>query len=183
MSLTVMWFKRDLRLTDHEPLNYALETGTSLLLLYVVEPALLGDPHYRGRHWHFIAQSLADMNERLGELGCCVWVLEGEVCALLTELHRHRPITQLISYEETGLEVTYERDRRVLELAHALGFEWLEWPTNGIERKRTHRRGWNARWNRRMAELPVSVDLKALQQRTISLPDTLLGRSNAGELT
>jgi len=56
MSLTVMWFKRDLRLTDHEPLNYALETGTSLLLLYVVEPALLGDPHYRGRHWHFIAQ-------------------------------------------------------------------------------------------------------------------------------
>ena len=27
-----------------------------------------------------------------------------------------------------------------------------------------------------MAELPVSVDLKALQQRTISLPDTLLGQ-------
>jgi len=176
MSLTVMWFKRDLRLTDHEPLSYALETGTPLLLLYVVEPALLGNPHYRGRHWHFIAQSLADMNERLGELGCCVWVLEGEICALLTELHRHRPITRLISYEETGLEVTYERDRRVLALAHTLGFEWLEWPTNGIERKRTHRRGWNARWNRRMSAPPVSVDLKALQERTISLPETLLGQ-------
>ena len=84
-------------------------------------PRYSGTPHYRGRHWHFIAQSLADMNERLGELGCCVWVLEGEVCALLTELHRHRPITQLISYEETGLEVTYERDPARTRIGARLG--------------------------------------------------------------
>ena len=51
-SLQIVWFKRDLRLLDHAPLARAIELGQPLLLLYIVEPVLLKDPHYRGRHWH-----------------------------------------------------------------------------------------------------------------------------------
>ena len=63
--MNVVWFKRDLRLTDHAPLSAAIERGEPLVLLYIVEPELLADPHYRGRHWHFIAQSLEAMNKQL----------------------------------------------------------------------------------------------------------------------
>ena len=44
--MNVVWFKRDLRLADHAPLAAAIERGEPLLLLYIVEPTLLGDPHY-----------------------------------------------------------------------------------------------------------------------------------------
>ena len=67
--MNVVWFKRDLRLADHAPLAAAIERGEPLLLLYIVEPTLLRDPHYRGRHWHFIAQSLQAMNDELASLG------------------------------------------------------------------------------------------------------------------
>ncbi len=59
MALNVVWFKRDLRLSDHAPLSAAMASEGPLLLIYIIEPALLKDPHYRRRHWHFIAQSTA----------------------------------------------------------------------------------------------------------------------------
>ena len=55
--MNVVWFKRDLRLTDHAPLAAAIARQEPLLLVFIVEPSLIKNPHYRGRHWHFIAQS------------------------------------------------------------------------------------------------------------------------------
>ncbi len=101
MGVSVVWYKRDLRLSDHQPLAEALTYPDPILLLYVVEPLLLQDPHYRRRHWHFIAQSLEDMNERLTAVGARVWILEGEPSALLEALHRHQPIARLCSYAAT----------------------------------------------------------------------------------
>ncbi|MEL0038410.1 MAG: deoxyribodipyrimidine photo-lyase, partial [Halieaceae bacterium] len=75
MGVSVVWYKRDLRLSDHEPLAEALKYPDPILLIYVVEPSLLRDPHYRRRHWHFIAQSLRDMNERLTAVEARVWIL------------------------------------------------------------------------------------------------------------
>ncbi|MDA0892829.1 MAG: deoxyribodipyrimidine photo-lyase, partial [Proteobacteria bacterium] len=48
--MNVVWFKRDLRLADHQPLAEAIAHGDPVLLLYIVEPALLKNPHYRGRN-------------------------------------------------------------------------------------------------------------------------------------
>lgn len=175
MSLSVVWYKRDLRLSDHKPLAEALKYPDPILLIYVVEPSLLRDPHYRRRHWHFIAQSLRDMNERLTAVEARVWILEGDPSTLLEALHRQEPIARLFSYAETGLEVTYARDRRVAVLAENLGFEWLEWATNGIARGRTNRRGWNAEWTRRVAQTTEDIELAALRGRAIALPGSLLG--------
>ena len=37
-SVHLVWFKRDLRLSDHKPLLAAARTGLPVLPLYVVEP-------------------------------------------------------------------------------------------------------------------------------------------------
>ena len=113
MALNVVWFKRDLRLSDHAPLSAAISAEGPLLLVYIIEPALLRDPHYRRRHWHFIAQSLQDMNTRLACHGGKIWILEGEPRDILTALEAHMCMTRLFSHEETGLAVTYARDRDV----------------------------------------------------------------------
>ena len=52
--IDIVWLKRDLRLTDHAPLLQASQSANELLLLYIVEPMLLEDPHYDSRHWRFI---------------------------------------------------------------------------------------------------------------------------------
>ena len=148
--MNVVWFKRDLRLHDHGPLSTAIDRREPLLLLYIVEPELLQNPHYRRRHWHFIAQSLADMNQALEPLGASIAVLEGEPVTLLNLLQRQCAIGGLFSYEETGLAITFERDKAVANWCAANGVAWHEFSTNGVERRRRHRKGWNTQWQKRM---------------------------------
>ena len=88
--MNVVWFKRDLRLADHAPLA-GIDRGEPLLLVYIVEPALL-KTHYRGGHWHFIAQSLQAMNSKLAMLGAQIHILEGEPISLLNTLQKRHPI-------------------------------------------------------------------------------------------
>ena len=53
----VVWFKRDLRTRDHEPLQRALQaaahSGGKVLLLQVFEPGLLAHPTTSSRHVQF----------------------------------------------------------------------------------------------------------------------------------
>ena len=42
-ALQIVWFKRDLRIVDHQPLEAAVERGL-VLPLYVVEPELWQQP-------------------------------------------------------------------------------------------------------------------------------------------
>jgi len=144
-------------------------------MIYIVEPDLLRDAHYRRRHWHFIAQSLADMNRRLNPVGSRIHVLEGDPIALLTLLDQTVGIDTLYSYEETGLEITFARDRAIQHLADTLGFKWSQAPTNGIQRGRTHRRGWNARWGRQMASPTEDPELNRLGELSAPLPEALMG--------
>ena len=44
-SVHLVWFKRDLRLSDHKPLLAAARTGLPVLPLYVVEPDYLSLIH------------------------------------------------------------------------------------------------------------------------------------------
>jgi len=173
--VNVVWFKRDLRLADHAPLAAAIERGEPMLLLYIVEPALLRDPHYRGRHWHFIAQSLQAMNDELAVLGAQIQVLEGEPVSLLNTLHQSQPIGHLYSHEETGLGVTFERDRQVAAFCAAQGIAWHEYQTNGIQRGRCDRRGWNGAWQRVMSGAEIPLDLNTLPRLCQPLPAAMEG--------
>ena len=60
-EVNLVWLKRDLRLRDHAPLLEATHSGHPVLLLYVIEPLALEDPHMDIRHWRFIWQSLEDL--------------------------------------------------------------------------------------------------------------------------
>ena len=173
--MNVVWFKRDLRLADHPPLAEALVQDGPVLLLYFVEPELLSDPHYRGRHWHFIAQSLADMNSQLGPLGTEIHILEGKPEVLLQVLHQATPIKRIFSHEETGLQTTFERDLRVASWSRANGIDWLEFQTNGVQRGRQDRKGWNRAWQHVMSAHEVTPDLNHLSKKAAELPPALEG--------
>ena len=133
MSVNVVWFKRDLRLSDHAPLERAIELGGETLLLYILEPDLVNNAHYRGRHWQFIAQSLADMQNTLKSFGRRLEIVEGNALDVLALINEKLSIQTLLSYEETGLDVTFQRDLQISRYCASNGIDWQEFQTTLLE--------------------------------------------------
>lgn len=179
-SISIVWLKRDLRLRDHAPLKAAIEAGRPLLLLYCFEPSVMTDPNYDLRHWRFVYESLTDLNRQLARLadqfaatptvaplewlpfvfddepaspnqqGAQIWIYEREVVDVLNDLAGQYTIHTIFSHEETGLRVTYERDKAVTAWCRERGVFWQEFQCNGVIRPLRDREGWVAAWQRTM---------------------------------
>lgn len=149
-SVHIVWFKRDLRVSDHRPLAAAARRGT-VLPLYIVEPALWMEPDMAGRHWAFIAESLEELRADLATLGQPLVVRTGSVTGVLAALERTYRIESLSSHEETGNAWTYARDRDVGGWCRERGIAWEEWRQNGVIRRLKSRNGWAKVWDQFMA--------------------------------
>jgi deoxyribodipyrimidine photo-lyase len=149
---SILWYKRDLRLLDHAPLEAAIRQQQPCLLLYLLEPSLQAAPPYEQRHWAFVAASLRDMQTQLSTHGHRLWVISAEAVPFFEELHARWSFEQVWSYEETGLQITYQRDKAVSTLFKKLHVHWNEFPTNGIVRPCKQRDNWNTNWFKRMLE-------------------------------
>lgn len=172
--INIVWFKRDLRLSDHAPLKLAENASLPTLLLYVFEPVLLNDPHYSERHWRFVTQSLTDMNRQLTEK---ISVAHGDAVAMLEELNRNFDIDAIFSYEETGLASTFARDKAVSRWASNNSIRWQECATGAVIRPCSNRHSWDKRWQQIMrADLLVNkldtLSLVAFNFDTSKLPNT-----------
>ena len=163
MGINLVWLKRDLRLTDHAPLAQAIASGRPCLLFYCFEPSLLENPHYRRRHWRFVTQSLDDMDRQLAAVGQRVHRFHGEIAPLLSAIDEAVGIASVYSHEETGLDVTYRRDRAVAEWLARRGIPWQEFPCNGVQRGRRDREGWNSQWHSIMSARPENPALQRLR--------------------
>ena len=111
-ALQLVWFKRDLRTVDHNPLLSASQRGP-VLPLYVVEPELWQQPDASERQWLFCRESLLEVRQELANLGQPLVVRTGDVVQVLERARRQFGIAWLWSHEETGNGWTYQRDHRV----------------------------------------------------------------------
>ena len=111
-SITIIWFKRDFRLRDHEPLFRAVEAKENILPLFCWEPSLIEDPHMDVRHWRFVQQSIDDINNQL-PAPARILTLHCEVIDAFKFIARYYTISAVRSYQEIGLKVTHNRDVKV----------------------------------------------------------------------
>ena len=145
-NINVIWLKRNLRLQDNEAVSNALSNGNRCLFLFVFEPRLLEDEHYSQRHWNFIKQSLADINKQLKAHGSKVLCVESDIiqaCNLIQEKYR---ITHIYSHQETGIRITYDRDKAFKRYCKNNGIQWIENVNNGVFRGLKNRADWRNRW-------------------------------------
>ena len=147
----IVWFKRDLRVTDHQPLLQASGWGR-VLPLVVVEPELWQQRDASERQWAFCSECLEDLRRALEGLGQPLVVRIGRAEEVLERARRRFGIKALWSHEETGNDWTYARDRRVASWAKNHGIAWIEIPQTGVVRRLGSRTGWARRWEQRMAE-------------------------------
>ena len=145
----VVWFKRDLRIHDHQPLLEASKCGP-VLPLYVVEPHFWAQPDASARQWEFCRECLEELQQELTALGQPLVTRVGEPTAVLRSLLRQGGIAKLWSHEETGNSWTYKRDRSVRRWLSEQGIPRQESPNNGVIRRLHHRNGWASMWQKRM---------------------------------
>ncbi|MCL5777352.1 deoxyribodipyrimidine photo-lyase/cryptochrome family protein [Limibaculum sp. FT325] len=160
MATGIVWFKRDLRVDDHAPLNDAAREGP-VIPLYIVEPGLWREPVASARQWRFVAGALEALAAELAATGAPLVIRCGDAVEVLEALRDQLGPFTLWSHQETGDAFTYARDRRVAGWARAHGIRWRELPSGGVIRRLRSRDGWAARWDATMAQ-PLGPAPRAL---------------------
>ncbi|WP_127844838.1 cryptochrome/deoxyribodipyrimidine photo-lyase family protein [Psychroflexus aestuariivivens] len=152
--MNVVWYKRDLRLQDHEPLHLATQEKSSTLLLYTFEPIILSDNHYSERHFRFIKQSLLELQKELANYQTQVLVVHGEANSVFEKLDEIEKIQTVFSHQETGIKITYQRDLELKKFFQKKDITWKESTTNGVFRGLKNRKKWVNLWENHMNQKP-----------------------------
>lgn len=141
-QITIVWFKRDLRISDHPALCQAEKLGHPIIPLFVVEPALWTQSEFSARQWEFTKECLFDLRNALGVLGMPLVVRVGAVRAVLAEIAAQYNVGHLVAHEETGTTWTFQRDLRVHEWCRENAIEFHEVPQSGVVRRLATRDQW-----------------------------------------
>jgi deoxyribodipyrimidine photo-lyase len=77
-SISVFWFRRDLRLTDNAGLYHALKSGNPVLPLFIFDTQILSLlPDRKDKRLQFIHDTLVDMQSSLVAMGSSMHVMHG----------------------------------------------------------------------------------------------------------
>ena len=149
-SVSIVWFKRDLRVAMNHALLQAAGSDWPVLPLYIVEPEYWSQPDVSHRHYQFISECLAELRDDLAAVGQPLILRVGAVRDVLEQLSKQVQIRQIFSHEETGNAWTFERDKAVQAWCRERGVPWTEAWQNGVVRRLKNRNGWARNWSRRM---------------------------------
>ena len=117
-SLTVMWFRQDLRLRDN-PALHAAAAGGKVLPVYVLDDGNAGAWKMGGASRWWLHHSLARLNESLnGRL----WVLRGDAEQELARLCGSLPVRRIV-WNRCYEPWRRERDRRITDALRRVGIE------------------------------------------------------------
>jgi deoxyribodipyrimidine photo-lyase len=179
-EINIVWYKRDLRFMDHEPLYFANQSGLPILLIYIFEPSVMAYDDSDVRHWRFVYESLAEMNTKLKSNDAQIYIFHNEADIVFKYLIDSFTISSIYSYEEIGNGLTYTRDKSMKKLFALHNITWHEYQTNGIVRKLKSRRVWEKLWEAKMTSPTKSVDVRI--SNTITLDNSEMHTVAKGDI-
>ncbi|MCP8970098.1 DASH family cryptochrome [Ectobacillus ponti] len=126
MDCTIVWFRRDLRVHDHEPLLQAAASGLPVLGLYCFdtrddETTSFGFSKTGPHRARFIRESVADLRGKLKELGTKLLIRSGKPEDVLAELARNLSVHAVYYHRELGSEEE-EVERRMQKACPGISF-------------------------------------------------------------
>ena len=146
-KLNIVWLKRDLRLQDHRPFLYAESFEDSYIPIYIFEPSLLAYPDTSLRHLQFIYHSLKVMNKQLQVHGRKVYIFHAEADEVFSFLSEKFELKNVFSYQESGIQLTWDRDKRISKLLKKERIKWREYQKDGVVRGIKNRDTWDQKWH------------------------------------
>ena len=143
----IVWIKRDLRTQDHASFFAAEKASMNYLPIYIFEPSLLNYPDNSLRHQQFIYHSLLEMNRTLKKYDRQVLLFYGSALEVFKYLAEKFDLQKVFSYQESGIQITWDRDKEVANYFDQQNVTWQEFQRDGIIRGIKNRVDWSKKWD------------------------------------
>lgn len=144
--ISIVWLKRDFRIHDHKPLAQAIRSKHAVLVIWIAEPNLILHPDYSQRHFAFEYLSALEIKQKLMAAGIRCELCYGDCREIFAHLSEKLAIVSVHSHQETGVQLTYQRDLLLKDFFRHKGIHWQEYRQFGVIRGLTHRKDWDRKW-------------------------------------
>lgn len=165
--INIVWFKRDLRFVDHEPLFNAQQEDIPILLVYFFEPSLMSYEDSDVRHWRFVYESVQAMQSKL--ISGKIYFFHNEVEYVFEELLKIYDVKTVFSHQEIGNKISYDRDIAMESFFKRHQILWKESQMHGVIRKLKTRKDWDKSWEQIMRSAPKLIDISSLNIESLDV--------------
>ena len=168
--INIVWFKRDLRIHDHEPLKRAIESGKPVLGLFMLEKMMLEQASHDVRHWQFQYHAAREVAMYLKNKGISFYLAFGDALEIFQSLRDYFEIDAVYSHQETGLRCTYLRDIQISQFLKLNQITWHEYRQQGVIRGLKNRNQWDKKWKKLMESPLCHPDFSKYEQDYMQWP-------------
>lgn len=130
------------------------------MLMYIFEPALVQATQSDQRHWRFVWESLVDIQAQLKPYSSRPVIFYEEAPKVFEKLVENFTIDEVLSHQETGIKVTFERDKKIASFLKSRKIPWVEYSQQGVQRGRKNRVSWSQFWKKFVSSPIAQVDLE-----------------------
>ncbi|MDG1040009.1 MAG: deoxyribodipyrimidine photo-lyase [Polaribacter sp.] len=172
-TVNIVWLKRDIRSQDHEPLQKAMQSGIPYYIIYIFEPSLIEHPDTSPRHLKFIYHSIKSLNKTLEPFNRNVEVFYTEAIEVFNHLQENYNIKTIFSFQESGIQLSWNRDKKIKKFCRNQQIHWKEYQRDGILRGIKNRDSWSKHWHTKMHTPVIKNFYRFTNQEKIEHPFSL----------
>ena len=152
VAVSLVWFKRDLRVSDNQALLEAVKSQLPVICLFNIEPERIHRDDVDSIHIEWELDCLTELRNSLESIGGKLLFNFGSTVDELTKINQQFQIKKIFSNEETGLTWSWDVDKSVAKWCTANEVDFIEYPTNGIVRRLDSRDNWKKERDSRVCD-------------------------------
>ncbi len=177
-QINIVWLKRDLRTQDHLPLQMAESASLPYIIIFIFEPKIITHSDTSLRHLQFQYHSIKKMNTILIQYNKNVEIFYAEAKEVFELIAMQYNINSVFSYQETGVDITFQRDRQMQKCFTRNNILWQEFQRDGIVRGSKNRDGLDKQWYATMHAAIIKNDYEKVDiinvNHSYNIPKTVV---------
>lgn len=171
-KVNFVWFKRDFRCADHEPLFLASKRQLPIVCLFLFEPLLVEYPDCSPRHLNFQWQSVNELRVELNKFQIPLIVLSANAEQAFDFLFSQFIINTVFSYQESGIPLSFERDKAISLQLRSRQVDWIQCIRNGVFRGRKDRKNWARDWENWISQPTHQPTFQVQKKIELNIPQS-----------
>ena len=142
----ILWFRRDLRLSDNEIIAHSTTDNAEVLPCFIIDPWFYGQAEVGKARVKFLFESLEDLDRNLKARGSQLYLFEGNSLSVIQELTRQliqkgdRP--KLFFNYDVQVQYGIERDRQITDFYRQHNLDYHQGLNNFLQTDSDRRDEW-----------------------------------------
>ncbi|MBD2325421.1 FAD-binding domain-containing protein [Alkalinema sp. FACHB-956] len=126
--MNLLWFRRDLRLSDHEIVSLATANNASVLPFFIIDPWFYQWEDVGQARVRFLFESLENLHNNLQKLGSSLTLFEGNPVKIIQQLTQYfldrQQTPKLYFNRDVQVEYGITRDRAILDFYRSRNLDY-----------------------------------------------------------